>query len=89
MQITIQKVYPTDENAFDADLTIDGVEGSITLWPNEGRPTVGRLHPLDACGTPLEVWCSDSLHNVLGKDRDLQQSLFLLVDERARREGLR
>ena len=64
MHVQVNEVRPSTfasdhTGAVDASVTIT-VEGKevtdeVTLYPNLGRSTVGGVHPIDTCGTPLDV----------------------------------
>lgn len=74
--ITVTKTGPSTcsdyRGAIDACVTVDGVEGEVTLLPRE------QDGMLDSWGPSIDFWASDNLHSM---SRETQREVIEAVRE--------
>lgn len=100
--VRVVKVQAGDSHgAVDADLVVvvagKPVNCSVTLWHDEGQPTVRRRHPLGTCGTERYGWADGTLDAAFTEAEDADEdydcratvdAIIYAVDESAIDAGL-
>lgn len=109
-EVTITSIDPVlvldvqagdSHGAVDADLVVvvagKPVSCSVTLWHDEGQPTVRRRHPLGTCGTERYGWADGSLDGAFTEAEDADEdydcsdtvdAIIYAVDESAIAAGI-